>query len=342
VPDLASAENAPSLVATSPASPAEREAEASQASAIRNTTALALQAKHVPYKFESQATSRRTVEALRELPLVKTNLAIAAGDPRFDVPLTSFIIAHHLNIEWYDKRIEREERARKIFVVCSMLLLVLIPVCALWLPGHVGEASATTLGTLGFQLTALLTGLIAVQNALRGELDKRNLVAIFHKASASLKKAVFEFECRWAGKTPAYGAGGTDVSRFCGSIDDATRLARDTEDEEEDEYFAAIASIPLPDVGATLLSAGQTAGTIVNRVSKTLPSASDNAEALRLRTNADSLTALLLRLQAQETQEADPAARAALQAHIQSTRSELQAVQSDLLAAVAKQFDHMA
>jgi hypothetical protein len=64
---------------------------------------------------------------------------------------------------------------------------------------YIGEASTST-GNVTAQVTALLTGLLAVHKSLSSWLDKRKVIGNFWKAESDLKTKLYAFEDKWKGK----------------------------------------------------------------------------------------------------------------------------------------------
>lgn len=141
------------------------------------------------YKFEESKRSfrRNPEDAREELPKLKENLnlsiSITKNDTRFDDLLIDFITHHHLNIEWYQKKLDKEGRKRSFFFWLSAILLATIPIAIFLLSKYIFKGSAITA-----QITTFLTGLIAFYNVAGRWFEKRNAMEIFHEAATNLKK----------------------------------------------------------------------------------------------------------------------------------------------------------
>jgi hypothetical protein len=306
-------------------------------------TQLQLQERRRPYLFDTQgAVHRRTAEALQQLPALKQNIGMPAADDRFDLSLTYFIITHHLNIEWYDARIRKERKLRATFIAGSLVLLVAIPIATFAVSSLTSASSPTVVAA---QLTALLTGIIGIQNALRGILEKRNLLSIFHKASAQLKRAVYDFERRWAGCVPGAKAGTGEVERFRLDVDRATNKAREVEREEEEQFFDAIAGIPLPDLRSAITEAAEAATGIASRFSapnvRTVrPGSAVDTRALREKVSV--LRAKLATLEANLAATDGAEQRLLIERAMDDTRERLREAEAALLSAIVRELDRSA
>jgi hypothetical protein len=301
---------------------------------------LQLQQRRAPYLFDAQGAVHRHAEAAaRELPTLKGNIGMRPDDDRFDISLTSFIVTHHLNIEWYDARIRKERKLRATFIAGSLVLLIAIPVATF---AASESMSAGSPSVVGVQLTALLAGVIGVQNALRGILEKRNLLSIFHKASAQLKRAVYDFERRWAGCVPGDDAGAGDLERFRLDVDNATHKAREVEREEEAQYFDAIAGTPLPDLRSAITEAAQAASGIVSRfgVSESPRARASHVVDTRvLREKVNVLRAKLATLESNLAATASGEQQLLIERSIGETRVRLSEAEATLLAAIVRELD---
>lgn len=289
------------------------------------------EAERMPYSFEARRdTSHRKLNDAREqLPALKHNLRMHEGDDRFDGLLLEFIMRHHLNITWYSDRLSKEHNRRRVFFVGGLILLLLIPGVVFLL-----SSEADSDGTLvTVQLTAVLTGLIAVHKTLQQLMTKRNLIAVFHKAAASLKKAVYNFETEWKGCTPTRNGGDEEEELFRLAIKDAIRRAREIEAEEEQQFFTITSNYPEIDLGRTLREAGEAAHGIVGRHAvHPAPAAPSNASTSPLRQRVDSLRTQLVEMESNLEVTSDDQQRIAIERSIGRTKEALRRAEQELLS----------
>lgn len=110
--------------------------------------------------------------------------------------LLDFILNYHKVISRYQELQAREAKLRKKFTVVSLALLFIIPLLILAMgvvfPGDKGSITA--------QVTAVLTGLLAVHKSLSSWMDKRKVIGNFWKAESDLKTRLYSFEDKWKGK----------------------------------------------------------------------------------------------------------------------------------------------
>jgi hypothetical protein len=291
--------------------------------------------------------SRRAPEAaIAKLPILVGNLGLPDSPASASLAplLLDFIVHHHLNIEWYEKRMRKELLQRRLFFWFSIILLAAIPVVTYLVSAQATEDNSKVIMV---QITAVLTGIIGFHSALRSFFDKRNLITIFHKASAALKKAVYDFEDRWAGCVPL--AEGEQLELFKGNLRNAIRRARDVEAEEREAYFASQSALPLIDLRATLAEAGSAAAEIVGRhgVQRNARGAivvagADPAAALRARVDTlrAKLTALVTNAAAAQLEGDTEQAQLIDTARAKLT-AELREVEAELLAMSMRQFDRI-
>lgn len=222
------------------------------------------------YKFEKSRRSfrRNPQNAREELPKLKENLNlnIAMNETRFDDLLLDFITHHHLNIEWYQEKLDKEGSKRSFFFWLSAILLAIIPIAIFLLSKYIFKGSAITA-----QITTFLTGLIGFHNVAGRWFEKRNTMEIFHEAATNLKKNLFNFEKEWRNKTiKPIGAtdsgasdSGVEEEVFRTSIQNSIEKACNIEEAEEGKFFQIKATYPSIDLGNILSNTGQVTGGIV-------------------------------------------------------------------------------
>ncbi|MCK4465081.1 MAG: hypothetical protein KAU83_05160 [Bacteroidales bacterium] len=203
------------------------------------------------YIFEkkSRKRSRSKKEAQTELAKFANRLDLKESHyTGHKDELLEYVMEHHLNIDWYEERLKKERNYRYIFTTISLALLLLIPIGILYLtqlPGISGSSVAA-------QITAVLTGLLAVHRSLSSWFSKRQLMGHFWKASADLKESLYSFEERWRGNAVTENNKLKDdfVKGVYNGIDYARKIVK-----EEKINFFKLHSLPSIDLGRTLKEA---------------------------------------------------------------------------------------
>lgn len=179
--------------------------------------------------------------------------------------LLNFIINHHKVISRYDELLDREKVLRNCFTGISLLLLVIVPILILkmdsWFDGD-NKAAITA------QVTAVLTGLIAVHKSLSSWLDKRTVIGNFWKAQSELKTKLYAFEDKWKGQAVLISKeDGKEIRRlkedFLVEIRVAIAAARAIVQEEQSKFFDTI-TYPSIDIAEMIKGAGASAKDLVN------------------------------------------------------------------------------
>jgi hypothetical protein len=253
--------------------------------------------------------------------------------------LREFILHHHLNIDWYERHIAEEQKKQRRFFWGSVALLILIPILTLAI--SYGTSSPTLVAA---QLTAVLTGIIGFQSALRSLFEKRDVVTLFHKASSALKKATYEFEDRWAGCVPNASSSNEEIESFKANLRQMIRKARDIQSEEQETYFASRAGYPLLDLRTLLSDSGSAAAEVVGRYMWKRPSQVDRpasgahpVQVFGVRVTV--LRAKLTALNAAFARTQDHAQRQVIRQEIAVTESQLEEAEEALLHVEVRQFD---
>ena len=151
------------------------------------------------YQFEMWARKQsiRTPEyAHQALDAFTARLGIVRTPAALKDLLREYVIEVQLNIDWYVRRLERERLMQWMFTVFSVVLLIGIPPLIAWL-SHRDDAK--TVWTAA-QITAMITGILAIHKTLAAWVDKRQLFGHFWRTSAELKELLYSFEQRWHGK----------------------------------------------------------------------------------------------------------------------------------------------
>jgi hypothetical protein len=181
-----------------------------------------------------------------------------ADDDHRDV-LLNFILNYHKVISRYEELRTKEIRWRGVFTGLSLFLLFAIPFLIFKISNNDGVVP---------QLTAVLTGILAVHKSFSSWLDKRIVVGNFWKAESDLKTKLYSFEDKWKGKsTEALSEKEPDKFKlkidFLKEASAAIAEARAIVQDEQTKFFAAV-TYPSIDIGQMLKDSGETAKGLVS------------------------------------------------------------------------------
>lgn len=237
--------------------------------ANQNPTITTSEQASTIYNFEDKGRRRFPDEPSEDDALRDFKKRLAIPD---DVELTKdhrnlllkFILNFHKLISYYQQRRRKENKWHSWFTFLSLFLLAAIPGLIYW---------ATTLGKPGeihvdivvSQLTAVLTGLIAVQKSISSWLDKRKIVGNFWKAESELKTRLYTFEDKWKGQAFEIVTDATTMTlkeSFLIEVKAAIVDSRAIVQDEQSKFFEA-EIYPSIDLGDLLRIAGGTAKEIV-------------------------------------------------------------------------------
>jgi hypothetical protein len=220
--------------------------------------------------------------------------------------LLNFILNHHKVISRYQELRARETRLRVLFTALSIALLGALPLLIFF----VGSKADGTAAQVTSQLTALITGLVAVQKSLSSWLDKRKVLGNFRRAEADVKSNLYAFEDKWTGKavTSASGAqqraedrrGHALGAEFLLEARAAIAEARRIVEAEESEYFQAV-TYPSIDLMGMLRDTGDSArGLVAAHAPFALDRAAQEREAKAvLESGIEQQDATIVRLEAE-------------------------------------------
>jgi hypothetical protein len=221
---------------------------------------LATHDDDAPYAFERGTRDRRLPPARRRgedaaqsLKILKRRLGIG------EVPLTAdleklllrYCADTILNILWYDRAREREQRAntRWTYLMVLLMLVALILLCAsAFLPSERSTSSGAAL--LPFALLA--GGALTVLQVVAALADGKARLSIFWKAGADLKEALYNFEHKWRGRV-VRGDPPCVAAEFDAAVQEELKFAYAVTRAERLEFFANLRSPS--DVFAVAISA---------------------------------------------------------------------------------------
>ena len=269
------------------------------------------------YTFEREADDRRLSRAAAEPDLgvlLARIRADGAHSPQLRELLLPMVQVVHLNIEWYERAVRREQRWRRGYLAGSAALIVAIPACVYCLSRN---------GTSATAVTAVLTGLFGLHKALSSALNQRRVVGNFWNAAAALKRRLYAFEDAWRGKATA-SEGPTPA--FAQAVKDEIQAAGTIRDEEERRFFDQF-SYPAFDLGRVLNSAGSRAAAVTarHRAPEAQARAATKATIKRTQTELAGLEELVSKRQQQlsETQDDDEAKHLHTSLHSLEQRQQL-------------------
>ena len=186
-------------------------------------------------------------------------------DPSDDLQQTirDFVVACHLNVNWYQNALTDEVSKRKMYFALSVALLLIVPIAVVFLPYGVAAIGSldSTKGSaqdVTAQITAVLTGLLGFQRSMSAWLDKRKIVGSYAQTSAKLKEIIWSLLDKWSARHIT----SANEEELIADLRAGITKARDVTSAEQVFYYENL-SYPTIDVGATLKSAGQDVTAIV-------------------------------------------------------------------------------
>lgn len=198
--------------------------------------------------------------------------------------LLKFILNFHKLISYYQQRRKKENRWHSWFTFLSLFLLVAIPCLIYWVT-TLYEQDKIHANIVVSQLTAVLTGLIAVQKSISSWLDKRKIVGNFWKAESELKTNLYTFEDKWKEQAFEILTNATTPTlkeSFLIELKAAIADSRAIVQEEQSKFFEA-EIYPSIDLGDLLKVSGNTAKEIVTAHATPSPKESSELEQLKKR-----------------------------------------------------------
>jgi len=227
------------------------------------------------YRFESAGRLSTEPDSQEVKKFLKKKLSTPenaidykALDDTARAAIAGFMTHHHLAIMRYQTLLDREKRHRAFFIGFSFVLLALVPLSIFLLSEHLAGKSSNIIA----QITAMLTGLLAVQKALSSWLDKRVIIGNFYRAQSTLKSNLYTFEDQWRGKLSGNkeeSSGGGKSTKvinpaFLKAISDAIKVAREVVVDEQTKFYEAL-TYPSIDVGSILKGAAEASGALTGR-----------------------------------------------------------------------------
>lgn len=211
------------------------------------------------YAFEagSRTSFRDKQRAVQEKTKLTRRLGFSRPPPAaVDGRLLELAVHCHLAIDWYQRRLREEVRARRRYFFLSLTLLAVIPALLYLLVPQASEGHAAAVVTA--QLSAVVTGLLAFQRGVSAWLDKRQVVGGYSRAASQLKTILYSFEQTWEGHAEDAG----HAAEFVAAIKDAIQRCREVVRVETDSYFQTL-SYPSLDLGSLVRTSSLDAGRLL-------------------------------------------------------------------------------
>jgi hypothetical protein len=174
---------------------------------------------------------RSRARAKAYLPSLKTALALSgAADPSLDRALEEFIIEAVLGAAWYEKRYRSARGKAVAYIALNIALVTGLPLALIGLGRLAGPNTAKAVAA---QITALLTGVLALQKTLAGWYASQQRFAIWYKSASDLKSAYYGLVQMWQHRTGDPG--------FLPALEDATAAARAVISNEQLDFYQKLA-----------------------------------------------------------------------------------------------------
>jgi hypothetical protein len=279
------------------------------------------------YSFEEGARdlrlppARRGVDAAGQaLATLRVRLGIpqdVALEKDFEKALMRYCTDTILNILWYDLARKREQRAntQRTWLMIALMAAALILLCVSpFIDG--ARAKPTSEGLL--PLALLAGGALTVLQVVAALGDGKARLAIFWKAGADLKEALYNFEHKWHGRV-FQGNPLCVAEAFDAALQDELRAARAVTRAERLEFFANMRSPS--DVLAVAVGAVNSIRT--RRVEDTQLGAARDERVATARRSASEARAAVLASEFRLKNLADPAERSAEEAALVKARAEV-------------------
>lgn len=192
----------------------------------------------------------------------KQELSLPVGtNSNLDEHLETFLSEAVLGAAWYQKRCGNAYRKIWFYIIANCALVIGLP---LSLIGIAALDKAVT--PIPAQVTAVLTGILALQKTLSTWYSSQQRYAAWYKARSDLKSLYYAFVQTWSGKSTA-------TNLFLPALQAATAAARKIIDDEQENYFQRLA-LPSFDVLDMLTSTRSSVATFVTSLLPGTPPAS--------------------------------------------------------------------
>lgn len=155
------------------------------------------------------------------------------------------------NISWYTKRIKRETRYQRFFLILTLMLLIGIPVLIFF--------SSEGTDDLPRSVTVLISSILAVHKFMSDLISKSRLRSLFNETSVNLKQILYALHQDYNNRAtvenqPGKGfQGGYLTVEFVNALNSATFASRKIVDAETQAFFE-MESSPNYDIAGLLKS----------------------------------------------------------------------------------------
>jgi hypothetical protein len=193
-----------------------------------------------------------------------------------------FIVEVILPVDWYNKKIRQAVWTRNAYFVFSVGLVIIVPLGVAYLPKVLpSDMSSASVPAVVSQLTAVLTGIFALQRVVGAWLSAQQRFGDWRKASADLKKIWYGFQTKWA-KVDLAGHG----DEFKKDLEAQRDQGRGLVDDEEDAYFQKL-TLPSLDILDFLTKAQPSVTSLIGAI---LPGTTASASAITADLSANAGT----------------------------------------------------
>lgn len=204
---------------------------------------------------------RSDMDAKRYLPAVLAALAIRGDETkeRVNPALHDYVVDVILSAAWYTRRYGRARTNAILFIALNIVLVIGFPIGIAALGGSWSSSAAVSnsqLGGLVAQLTAVLTGILALQKTLSAWYSQQQNYAGWYKCAADLKENYYSLLKDWKGKVA-----GREVE-FMERLDASAAGARKLLNAERLDYYTRLA-LPTFDVLDMLTASRSTVASLV-------------------------------------------------------------------------------
>jgi hypothetical protein len=201
------------------------------------------------------------------LPEIKTAFGLSENEtPIIDRALIELAAEVLLGAAWYTRKYRQARWNAVVFIAVNVVLVVAIPIGIAALGSSWSSSTSISANQYGFliaQLSAVLSGVFALQKTLSAWYSQQQNYAGWYKCGADLKEIYYGLIQKWNGHVD--GAEGDFVTDLCGAADKARHIMT----AERIDYYTRLA-LPSFDV-LDMLTASKS--TVTSLVSALVPAA---------------------------------------------------------------------
>ncbi|HEX7836683.1 MAG TPA: hypothetical protein VF469_04420 [Kofleriaceae bacterium] len=194
--------------------------------------------RHLPPARRSREDAIRALETLRRRLGIPKDVELTRDLEKL---LLRYCTDTVLNILWYERARKKEQQAnaRRTYLMIGLMIVALLLVCAsAFTPGYSSSAAP---GATILPLALLGGGALTVLQVIAALGDGKARLAIFWKAGADLKEALYNFEHKWHGRV-FQGSPLHLADDFDAAVHEELRSARAVTRAERLEFFTTLRS----------------------------------------------------------------------------------------------------